>query len=70
MLGTFHLIRDLAVGFVLVVIGAVAAWIAIDYGAALIVAIGGVALLAMTIPLVAIYEEEHDLPFNRRGEPR
>ena len=66
MLGTFHLIRDVAVGFVAVVIAAVAAWIAIDYGAALIVAIGGFVLLAVWIPIVAIYEEEHDLPFNRR----
>lgn len=66
MLGTFHLIRDLAIAFLVVLIAAVATWIAIDYGAALIVVIGGVSLLAMTIPIVAIYEEEHDLPFNRR----
>jgi hypothetical protein len=66
MIGTFHLIRDVALGFVAVVIAAIAAWIAIDYGAALIVVIGGVALLSMAIPVVAIYEEEHDLPFNRR----
>jgi hypothetical protein len=65
MLGTFHLIRDVAVGFVAVVIAAVAAWIAIDYGAALIVAIGGFALIGLAIPIVVIYEEEHDLPSNR-----
>lgn len=67
MLGTFHLIRDVAVGFLAVLIAATAAWIAIDYGAAVIVVIGGITLLAMTIPVVAIYAEEHDLPFNRRS---
>jgi hypothetical protein len=34
MLGTFHLIRDVALGFFVVLIAAVAAWVAIDYGAA------------------------------------
>ena len=66
MLGT-HLIRDTAFAFVAVIVLAVAAWIAIDYGAAIIVAIGGFALIALfALPVVAIYEEEHDLPFNRR----
>ena len=67
MFGTFHPIRNLILSFMLVVGLAVAAWIAIDYGAAVIVAVGGFALLALlALPLVMIYEEEHDLPFNRR----
>ena len=70
MRGTFNLIRDVALGFLAVVIAAIAAWVAIDYGAALIVVIGGIALVATAIPFVAIYGEEHDLPFNRRGESR
>ena len=32
MLGTFHLIRDLAIAFLVVLIAAVTTWIAIDYG--------------------------------------
>ena len=65
MIGTFHLIRDVAIAFAAVIVLAVAAWIAIDYGAAVIVALGGFALVALiAIPIVAIYEEEHDLPFN------
>jgi hypothetical protein len=65
MTGTFHLIRDLFIAFALVIALAVVAWIAIDYGAAVIVALGGFALVALIgIPIVAMYEEEHDLPFN------
>jgi len=67
MLGTFHLIRDLLLAFVAIVVLAIAAWIAIDYGAAIIIAVGGFALVALGIAIVAIYEEEHDLPFNRAG---
>lgn len=67
MFGTLHLIRDTAIGFAAVIVLAIAAWIAIDYGAAAIVAIGGFALVALVaIPIVAIYEEEHDLPWARR----
>jgi len=67
MLGTIHLIRDVVLAVIAVIVLAVAAWIAIDYGAAVIVAIGGLALVGFAIPFVAIYEEEHDLPFNRTG---
>lgn len=65
MTGTFHLIRDVAIAIAVVIVLAVAAWVAIDYGAAVIVALGGFALIALiAIPIVMIYEEEHDLPFN------
>jgi len=67
MLGTFHLIRDLALASATVVVLAIAAWIAIDYGAAIIVAVGGFALVGLALPFVTIYEEEHDLPFNRHS---
>jgi hypothetical protein len=66
MLGTFHLIRDVALAFAAVIVLAVVAWIAIDYGAALIVAIGGFALVAVTaIPIVFMYEEEHEEALHR-----
>jgi protein-S-isoprenylcysteine O-methyltransferase Ste14 len=66
MLGRYHFIRNLALASVAVVALAVAALIAIDYGAAVIVVLGGFALIALGLPLAAIYEEERDLPFNRR----
>ena len=66
MLGTVHLIRDTALAFAVVVVLAVVAWIAIDYGAALIVVIGGFSLVALaTVPVVAMYEEEHEGPLRR-----
>jgi hypothetical protein len=67
MLGTIHLIRDLVLASATVVVLAIAAWIAIDYGAAIIVAVGGFALVGLALPFVTIYEEEHDLPFNRHS---
>jgi len=66
MLGRYHFIRNLALASAAVIALAVAALIAIDYGAAIIIALGGFALIALGLPLAAIYEEEHDLPFNRR----
>ena len=66
MLGRYHFIRNLALACAVVVALAVAALIAVDYGAAVIVVVGGFALIALGLPLAAIYEEEHDLPFNRR----
>ena len=66
MLGTFHLIRDLALALAAVVVLAVVAWIAIDYGAAMIVAIGGFSLVAViAVPIVVMYEEEHEQPLRR-----
>jgi uncharacterized membrane protein YagU involved in acid resistance len=67
MLGSIHLIRDMAIAFAAVAALAIAAWVAIDYGAAIIIAIAGFTFVALLIiPIVSIYEEEHDLPFNRR----
>jgi hypothetical protein len=67
MLGTIHLIRDLVLASATVVVLAIAAWIAIDYGAAIMLAVGGFSLVALAIPFVTIYEEEHGLPFNRHS---
>ena len=66
MLGRFHFVRNLAFSIAVVIALAVAALIAIDYGAAVIVALGGFGLIALSLPLASIFEEEHDLPFNQR----
>lgn len=47
----------------------VAAWIAISFGAAVIAATGAGALIALSLPPLVVYEEEHELfyPHRRPG---
>lgn len=61
MLGTIkHPIRDAVVPLIVLAILVVAAWIAVDYGFAIAVALIGVLIYGAAIPFAAMYLEEHD----------
>lgn len=63
-----HLVRDVA-GVVLGIAAVgIASWIFVGYGFALAIVLSASVMAAATVPFLAIYYEERDLP--RDGRPR
>jgi hypothetical protein len=61
-----HLRRvGLSIAVVILVAAVVAAFVAEGLGLALIVLIGALVVAVLVVPLLAVFEEEHDLPSGR-----